>query len=161
MKVIGLDLSLTNTGFAYITQDSYTTYSIKSKLKGVARLNEIYNEVKSKLRDCDLVVIEGYGFGSQKAHSLGELGGLIKFLLYNEKYKVMIVPPTVLKKFLTGKGNSDKSIMMMTTYKKYGVEITDDNQVDAYVLAKLGQMYFKKNKTLKEKEILSKVTFLQ
>lgn len=53
--------------------------------------------------------------------------------------QVMAFTPTELKKFITGKGNSKKQIIIQQVYKKYGVEFEDDNLADAFVLAKMAE----------------------
>jgi Holliday junction resolvasome RuvABC endonuclease subunit len=48
------------------------------------------------------------------------------------------VPPTSLKKYVTGKGQGvPKSQMLLHVYKKWNVDITDDNAADSYALARL------------------------
>jgi len=47
--------------------------------------------------------------------------------------------PTELKKFITGKGNAKKQIIIQQVYKKYGIEFEDDNLADAFVLAKMAE----------------------
>ena len=83
-----------------------------------------------------LVAIEGYSFGSFSGRErLGEWGGVLRLALYRAGFKYVEVPPTSLKKFVTGKGNAKKNTMLMAVYKKWGVECADDNQGDAYSLA--------------------------
>ena len=48
-----------------------------------------------------------------------------------------IFKATSLKKFLTGKGNAEKNLILMNVYKKYGVECSNDNEADAINIAKL------------------------
>ena len=50
----------------------------------------------------------------------------------------MLVPPTVLKKFVTGKGNSKKDEMRLGAYKRWAFEDKSDDVVDAYCLAQMG-----------------------
>jgi Holliday junction resolvasome RuvABC endonuclease subunit len=47
----------------------------------------------------------------------------------------IIVPPTVLKKYVTGKGNASKAQMMEGVAKKWGPQFDNDNLADAYALA--------------------------
>ncbi len=49
----------------------------------------------------------------------------------------LIVPPTSLKKYVTGKGNTQKNQMLMHVFKKWNLEFTDDNAADSYALAHL------------------------
>jgi Holliday junction resolvasome RuvABC endonuclease subunit len=82
--------------------------------------------------------MEGYAFGSQMANMLGELGAVVKMTLYEFGVYPLIVPPTNLKKYVTGKGNGiSKSQMLLYVYKKWGADISDDNAADSYALAKI------------------------
>lgn len=83
--------------------------------------------------------MEGYApgakFGREKA---GELGGIVKLVLH-QFFGVapVMVAPTQLKKFVTGKGQGGKNDIMLAAYKRYGVEFGNDNLTDAYVLARI------------------------
>ena len=84
------------------------------------------------------VAMEGYAYGSQMANMLGELGGMVKMTLRDFGVYPLIVPPTNLKKYVTGKGNGlSKSQMLLYVFKKWDADITDDNAADSYALAKL------------------------
>jgi Holliday junction resolvasome RuvABC endonuclease subunit len=134
---------------------------IKSKLKGCPRLSFIEKQVMGCVSayNPDLIIIEGYSFGSRlgQAFSIGELGGLVKVALFEGGYKSIIIPPTCLKKFVTGKGNASKDIMLMKTFKKYGVEFTDNNKCDAFGLAQMGKAYLEGTEIMYEQEALKKI----
>jgi hypothetical protein len=70
---------------------------------------------------------------------LGELGGVTRLALYNLKIPYVLVPPATLKKFITGKGNSPKNIMLKEIFKRFAMDFDDDNVADAYSLAQLGR----------------------
>jgi crossover junction endodeoxyribonuclease RuvC len=164
--ILGLDLSLTSTGWCILDNDEILDVEvIKCKDKAMKRLwyiKYIIDEVTVSL-DFDLVVVEGYSMGSRggRVFSIGELGGIIKLLLYEEKLrtklKTVIIPPKSLKKFITGNGNAGKELMLLKTYKKYGIEFTDNNKCDAFGLAKMGQAYLEGTNIEYEKEALKKV----
>lgn len=163
MKIVGIDLSLTSTGTCTLIEDKHTTSLIKTKKKGCSRLIHIRNEIVNILDDIDpdLVVVEGYSYGSKgHAFSIGELGGLIKEMLFSCLFNTVIVPPTCLKKFVTAKGNSGKEIMLVKTLVKYGIEFGDDNLCDAFGLAKMGKAYLKGTKIKYEQEALKGVEIL-
>lgn len=137
---IGIDQSY--TGFAitaYNNGDHYTTV-YKSPHRGVDRLLDLQSHLREQLHDFKIkdVAMEGYAFGSQMSNMLGELGGMVKMTLKDDfDIYPMIVPPTSLKKYVTGKGNTQKNQMLMHVYKKWGIEFDDDNAADAYALAHL------------------------
>jgi Holliday junction resolvasome RuvABC endonuclease subunit len=87
----------------------------------------------------NLVLIENYAFGkTNQAHQMGELGGVIRLMLFEEGYEFFVIPPTRLKKFLTGKGVADKNIILKEVFKRWKFDVDDDNVADALVLMQLG-----------------------
>ena len=139
---VGIDQSY--SGFAVTFFDNETgnhqTTVYKSEKRGIDRLRDIQSHVMAILVGYDIqdVAMEGYAFGSQMANMLGELGGMVKLTLLDFGIYPLIVPPTNLKKYVTGKGNGiSKSQMLLYVYKKWGAEFTDDNAADSYSLARL------------------------
>ena len=130
--IIGLDLSLTSTGVA----DKGGTFRIRPKSKGAQRLDDIASEIMVLGREAELVVIEGYSFGSQgrATFSIGELGGVIRLELHRAGVPWLLVPPSVLKKWATGKGNADKDTMLETAIRKYAFEGHGNDEADAWLL---------------------------
>lgn len=58
------------------------------------------------------ILIEDYSFGSKgRVFNLAENCGILKYVLYKQGYKFFTVPPTVIKKYATGKGNATKEKM--------------------------------------------------
>lgn len=131
--------------YRHTPKHHYWTQVAKFDGSGVTRLTEIRDfltaQITSSLRGYKIadVAMEGYAFGSQMANMLGELGGMVKLAVYETLgIRPLIVPPTSLKKFVTGKGTGvQKNQMLLHTYKKWGVEFTDDNAADSYALARL------------------------
>jgi Holliday junction resolvasome RuvABC endonuclease subunit len=173
--ILGLDLSLTSTGWCVLeVLDIFNKAAIidkgtiKPKVKKTERLSYIKDNVDNLLMQMqtkqalDLVVLEGYSMGSRtgQAFSIGELGGIIRLTLLLNKIKTLIISPTSLKKFVTGKGNAPKDIMMMKALAKYGIEFTDNNICDAYCLAKMGQAYLNGTDIKYEQEAIKKVEVL-
>ena len=61
--------------------------------------------------DC-VVYIEDYSFGSKgKVFHIAENAGLLKHKLWRAGVEIHPIPPTVIKKFATGKGNAKKEGM--------------------------------------------------
>jgi len=163
MIYLGVDLSLTGTGLCVLNGDNNETATIKTSYKGCKRLEFIKQSVMAyvEFHNPDTVILEGYSYGSRigQAFSIGELGGVVRLGL-SSKYSVLVVPPTCLKKFITGKGNASKDVMLMKTFKKYGIEFTDNNKCDAFGLAQMGKAFSEGTKIKYEKEALEKVKFL-
>lgn len=144
--VIGLDLSLTSTGIATPKEQ----HVITTKLKEVPRLVYIRNEIMETIEavpGTPLVVLEGYSFGQRNthAHSLGELGGVVKVAFQEAGLAWAIVPPTVRAKFATGKGNASKATVVSAVSARTGI-VWDgtgaDDKCDAWVLQEMGLAYF-------------------
>ena len=139
---VGIDQSYSGFAITFLNEDAskHMTLVYKAEGRGVQRLRDIQAWVMGALTNWDIkdVAMEGYAFGSQMANMLGELGGMVKLTLLEFGVYPLIVPPTNLKKYVTGKGNGvPKSQMLLYVYKKWGVEFTDDNAADSYSLARL------------------------
>jgi len=161
---MGLDLSLTGTGVVVIDQDCNVKHAetIKTNLKGEARLEYINNHVFDLVTDHEPLNLATMGSRAGQAFSIGELGGVVKLMLYKNGFdleeSVLIVPPTRLKKYITGKGNAPKDTIMMHVYKTWGFEPADNNQGDAYGLAMLAYAYHNKSKVPKfQQEVLTAI----
>ena len=71
-----------------------------------------------------IVLIEDYSFGSKgKVFNLAENCGILKYMLYKAEYKFFTVPPTVVKKYATGKGNATKEKMYETFLNETFIEL--------------------------------------
>lgn len=140
---MGLDLSLTKTGMGLLSPTDLTTIVLDTaadKVKGLTRLVVIVGAIMTQIEKHRpvLVAIEGYSYGSgaSQAHSLGELGGLVKVELAKRGIPTIIVPPNNLKKVITGSGKgSGKGPVMLGLMKRFGVEVNEDNMADGAALA--------------------------
>jgi Holliday junction resolvasome RuvABC endonuclease subunit len=144
--VVGIDLSLTGTGIAYANGSTVTINT--AGLRGPERLVVIRDAVRAALDVAewapDLVMLEGYAYGRpNKAHELGELGGVVRVALHEEcrgfpSMGWALVPPPRLKKFATGKGVADKTAMVVAARDRLGWAGMDNNQADALWLRAMG-----------------------
>jgi crossover junction endodeoxyribonuclease RuvC len=145
---LGVDPSLSETGVIGIRDGKVeVSQLIKTKRTGetpideLERLRSIVKEVK-KLIDKHqpaAVAIEGIAMMARNTTALAQLCGLnymIRDMLYGLT-PMYVVTPTGLKKFITGKGNCKKDLMMLETYKRYGVSFSNNNLCDAYSLARV------------------------
>jgi Holliday junction resolvasome RuvABC endonuclease subunit len=147
--IVGLDMSLESPGWARYdcTNGAIESGFIdmkKMKLTGMERIRtlrkfvlEIVEIPKVKVA----VFIEGYSFGSfgNSSISLGELGGVIRLTLSDKEIPYFEVPPTSLKLFVTGKGGSDKAVMLKELLKRWGHDINQNDEGDAVALIEIGK----------------------
>lgn len=129
---IGIDPSL--SGLAYVCLDEnknihdyFTMTTLKNikndfeislfKLDNINKLIFIVDNIINRLNDLSnneiYIGLEGYSYGSSSRSVTGmaELSGYIKIMLYKNKYKYDIIPPSVAKKFISGKGNANKDLV--------------------------------------------------
>lgn len=156
--VIGLDLSLTSTGVVGLRlalPRNPQIWRLQSAYKGVKRLSDLCDQLDTAIsgftQDIDrwlwedevLAVIEGYSMGSRvgQAFSIGEWGGVARLLLHDKRLPFIEVPPSTLKKWITGKGNAPKDQMRLSVYKKWDFEADSNDVIDAYALAQFGRAY--------------------
>lgn len=119
---------------------------LSAPLDGLARLRYLRDKILWMFNECPgpvLVVIEGYAFGMGRGNTLaflGELGGVVKIALADHtEATVRIVPPATLKKFVAGKGNAPKAVMLKEVFRRFGVDVDDDNLADAAGLCFIGR----------------------
>lgn len=134
MRVVALDLSLTCTGVAdSAAPDRPYRIEPHRELRGVPRLYDILTKTMAATEDADLVVIEGYSFHSRDshAHSLGELGGVVKLGLYCRNRDFVILAPKVRAKLATGKGNAKKELVFASAIRRLGYKGASLDEADA------------------------------
>ena len=144
--IIGIDPSLVSTGYCTIDRHRRVLDQGRietKKLRGPERLKYIKEELTHilyRFDNIDFVCIEDYSFGSQgrAVFQIGELGGVIRVLLYESIIPYIEIAPTCLKKFVTGKGNSKKDEVMLHVFKRWGFEAKNSDEADAYALAQMG-----------------------
>lgn len=131
-QIMGLDLSLTATGVAL---PDATTLTLRSKLRGMERLADLRSIILGLAASTELVVLEGYSYGSgHGAHQLGELGGTIRLALWDAAIPYIDIAPTQRAKYATGRGNAAKGLVVSEISARTGRTFPDDNQVDAWIL---------------------------
>jgi Holliday junction resolvasome RuvABC endonuclease subunit len=148
MTILALDLSLTATGWA----KSLDEFGVcrPGGVRGVERLQILENWLYSRIVDAtsafatptvDLALIEGYSYAAKGSalFQIAEWGGVARLTLYQHDIPFIEVPPAVLKKYATGRGNATKPDMRMALYKRSGLDVADDNAVDAIWLLAIGR----------------------
>jgi crossover junction endodeoxyribonuclease RuvC len=164
MIVVGLDLSLTNAGVVVIDTDPFSiTESLHSSKPGKrVTVDSVANGRKSKafypvtdraerlmmLTDSilgvlppviDLAVVEAPSFASIGGFT-HERSGLYWMIMTQlvQHCEIAEVAPRVRALYATGKGNADKMSVVEATVKRHRLNFTNDNLIDAFVLASMG-----------------------
>ncbi len=152
-RVIGLDLSITATGICDSLGRTSTVGGPSHE--GDRRIRTIteaamhatfYREPlplhmpgEWYVNVVNLVVIEGLAIhGPGGAMAAAQLMGALKLRLIEDGVRYVEIPPSTLKKFATGKGNATKPDMAVALYKRAGIELANDNEVDAWWLRAAG-----------------------
>lgn len=142
MIILGIDPS-TKMGLIVLDNKKGVIKTIyqgvySSKHKEMQRLGDIGGCILDMLKKFkpDLIGLEGYSFGSKYNHEITySVGTVIRYFLWQSEYDYKVIPPSSLKRFVTGKGNCKKDLMLLGVYKNWGYDTTDDNLSDAYGLA--------------------------
>jgi crossover junction endodeoxyribonuclease RuvC len=145
---IGIDQSMNSTGFIAIdnTFEIIKSMIISSNkdLDDYERIMELGDKILleilkfiedgKKLFCC----LEGISFGSQGRGIIqqGSLHNYLRILFKKYNIQHIVCTPTQLKKYITGKGQCKKELMLMKIYKKWGVEFDSSDLADAYALAR-------------------------
>ena len=144
MKVVGLDPSLTSTGWARMDGPSREVGRILTgSLRGVARLQAILNKVIRICAGADLVLLEGYAYGrANQAHQLGELGGVIRLGLHQKQIPWIEVPPKCVKKLATGAGNAKKEAVLAEAVRRLDYRGASTDEADALWLLQFALIHY-------------------
>ena len=124
-RVMAIDPSL--TGFAIcilgekgeiVYQDELKTKAVKTLKDRIKRMEKLALASQQLAQDYspDYILIEGYAFNAKGSSgvSLGELGMLVRYFVVSYSKCLVEVPPTTLKKFISGKGNAGKAEIVST-----------------------------------------------
>jgi len=164
--ILALDLSLAGTGVASISSGEFLIKTLKppkTAKDGMGRLHWILDQIKiATVQDKpSLVVMEDMAYAARdRNHERAGLAYLVRYFLWGAKIPYVLVAPTSLKKFTTGSGKAEKSSVMMTVFKRWGVESKNDNEADAYSLLRIGMVLTEQAKieTKAQKETLATIS---
>jgi Holliday junction resolvasome RuvABC endonuclease subunit len=153
MAILGIDPSLTSTGFAFRARKAGEGMTVVGHIRG-DQMRGMGRLVKVEERLVDLldrvqpkrVVFEGYAMGIRsgmhRAFDLGELGGVLKKAIWERGIDLLLVPPTVLKKFAVGAGNAKKEEVFDHLTETSGLRFQNTDEADAYGLLLLGEAHY-------------------
>lgn len=145
-KILALDLG-TKTGWAIKSQNQITSGTIEfkpSRFEGggmrYLRFQKWLEEINQLTNGIDLVYFEEVRrhLGVDASHAYG---GFLAYLTgwcesKNPKIPYLGIPVKVIKKHITGNGNSKKEVVI-EAIKKLGFNPVDDNEADALALLDL------------------------
>lgn len=161
IDIIGLDLSLTSTGVA--TTEGLTALAApdRRRAKGETRTDgdnaerlfwleeRLMQEVRDAKSRCAtvLVVMEGYSYGSKGSalFQIGEWGGVVRLDLYKAMVPWVIVTPSQVKKYATGRSGASKEEVISAITHRSGILFTGSgasDKADAWVLRQMGLAWY-------------------
>ena len=164
-SILGIDLSLNGTGIAYKDKRGRFTFYETHFASDTITSDKWVSTVKIVLdfaKKSDIIFIEDYAHGAKGAakSTLYEIGGIIRYELTNVNKTFYTVPPTSLKKFVTGKGNCSKSLILKEVYKRWKIDVDSDNIADAVGLVKMADGCLGNfNLTKAQTDVLKKLDF--
>lgn len=157
--VVGIDQSLENFALAALSPEDWTAFlwlchpgdhGVRRLLNIQFFLTGVFQQLALRCGGESLlhVTMENYSFGSPYGREkLGECGAATKIALVrslgqcNEIAYPTLVTPTQAKKFVLGPRQAGvkqtKALMLKGVYRKWGIDLTDDNLADAYTLARV------------------------
>ena len=104
-------------------------------------LNRIVGLVKAS--DPKLVLIENYAFGkANKAHQLGELGGVVRLALHQSGVWWTEVAPKAIKKLATGSGNAKKEAVLAEAVRRLAYQGSSFDESDARWLLEAARIHY-------------------
>lgn len=157
--VLGIDLSLTQTGMA-VARNGTIEWTGTHKTVGkrdddlqarTQRLRDIRNRVEAAVMRYNpvLAVLEAPSFGSVhgSAHDRSGLWWLVADMLFLRSVPTAQVAPTARAKYGTGKGNAAKEQVhaaIQTNYGRDDLPVRTNDEADALILSAMGARYLGK-----------------
>lgn len=147
MKVMGLDPS-TRTGLVLLDTSKDPLWSLSEEIPAPTKFGDRIDRAlgisdyalkRLEAYQPDLVVFEGYGYANTNTLAiLVEIGTFLRAVVKRSGIEYLEIAPTSLKKFVSGKGNASKELMMLEVYKRWGFTPATNNIADAFGLALIG-----------------------
>jgi Holliday junction resolvasome RuvABC endonuclease subunit len=143
--VLGIDPGLQSLGYCL---PNGTPGTIKpGTRKGVERLQYLRHVVLDMatgvgdIPPVDLVVIEGFAYGTQRqamSYEIGGLGWILRVALTEAGVTWIEIPPATLKRYACGRGNAPKEAVLVAAGKRLGYEGHSHDESDASWLRAAG-----------------------
>lgn len=172
MNFLGLDLSLTSTGFYLIRDGGKDEYcEIRTKpddfCDDIGRSDHIAQAIIDRIKNDNIafIALEDYFTGKQPQSviKLATLGTVVRIRLMDAGYAFMPFVTSQIKKFETGSGVAPKDNMLKSVFKKHGLDTSSNNIADACAIAHLGRAYYewtagRRDFLAYETEVLKKIS---
>jgi crossover junction endodeoxyribonuclease RuvC len=154
--VIGLDLSLTNTGIARIAWNGTEVVADIHRVQSAGKNTDTwtmrsmrFDKLKHAIvmhvepsSSVDLIVLEGPSFNSKSPSSHDRSwfwGTVFDYFTFAWDMQVLVVPPASAKKWATNNGNADKDDMMLAAARMWpALDGIKNDTADALALAGMG-----------------------
>jgi Holliday junction resolvasome RuvABC endonuclease subunit len=153
MRYVGIDPSLSSTGLTIFDKDTnlFTCFFFPKRKKDLEYhksiknfeiialepmpdtknvIERIYHVVENVAKevnfhvDIEGIYIEGAAYsGGGRIFDLGQIAGALKYALYKSSHIINEVPIGTNKKYFTGKGNSNKFVMINYLKHHFGIDL--------------------------------------
>lgn len=156
MATLGIDPSFTRTGLVMVDDGKVIgseTVSAPRKLRGGDRLAWMTDGITDAIVACPpvrLAVVEDVAYGYRNNHTLVELSkllGIIETVLTRLKIDYALGTVNHVRKWLTGRGDTDKEGVARAIKRRWGIEFERDpghDLSDACALALWGEGFLMK-----------------
>ena len=137
-------MSVDTPGVLSLEGDHAMVFDVTTTHVAERRIYELRNRIVRLAEQgaVDLAVIEDFAFGrAQKAHEMGGFSYAVRLALRERGIETVIAPIGAAKKFISGAGNANKLQMGVAVFKRWGFEHRSDDVIDAYSLARCGQVW--------------------
>lgn len=151
VRVVGLDLSLTSSGMSDGARHEVVQTGphevTEERLDRIIRAVVRFTVGSGGGDQADLAVIEGAAFAApgRAQHELAAIRLMVRHRLWRLQIPFAMVPPTTLKRYVTGSGDAGKPEMAACVARQYGWDPTEVklsqgryDRVDALGLAAMG-----------------------
>jgi len=134
-KIINNDITFENSSFHFLKQTksqksfgNIHSYEYPEYSDDIDRFSQLASWVVERIRWYDnrvqKVFLEDYAFGATgRVFHIAENTGILKKVLRASGFSFITLPPTVVKKYATGKGNANKEMMYETFLSETKVDL--------------------------------------
>jgi len=138
IEIMSIDPARGSTGWCYRDDENkIKTGAIAPPGVGFSRIIKIEKQLREMVSDSSpFCVIEGYAMNAKWGRELaGEMGGVIRRLLYFKKRPLLVVAPLTIKAWIKAK---KKEHIMLEILDQYKIKIANQDAADAFLLQEVG-----------------------